>query len=73
MPENGHRDSLGDLIVTAVAGLPAALSKSALGALNRLIAGATDIPATYLVGLKERLEDKTTSVGNCIARWSIPQ
>jgi hypothetical protein len=38
--------------------LPGALSRSALGALNRLVSGAADIPATYLLGLKEQIEDR---------------
>lgn len=58
MPEEQSSPSIGALITSAVAGLPAALSKSALGALNRLVAGTADIPATYLAGLKEGLEDR---------------
>src|SRR6188472_3090149 len=58
MAEERHQEGLGSLITTAAAGLPGALSKSALGALNRLVAGVADIPATYLAGLKEGLEDK---------------
>jgi hypothetical protein len=53
---------LGSLIITAIAGLPAALSKSMLGAMNRLVAGAVDVPATYLAGWKERLEDSNFEV-----------
>jgi hypothetical protein len=46
------------VIANGLAGLPDAISKSALGAVNRLVTGAVDVPVAFLAGFKEAIEDK---------------
>lgn len=64
MSESGRADeaplpqTLGAIATNGLAALPEWLSKSAVGAINRVIAGAAEIPAAWLSGKKEEIEDK---------------
>ncbi|WP_323801460.1 DUF2806 domain-containing protein [Parasphingorhabdus sp.] len=66
MPENDNQElatksefnPISKVIASGLAGLPEAISKTAFGAINRLVTGAVDVPVAYLAGFKEAIEDK---------------